>query len=244
MQARPDANIPPHELDWTADRIRAFWDYYSANEALDDSYFSKQAGRSLLAYVSRKVRIGTAVDIGCGCGDLIGYLLDRGIQARGADQSPASVARVNARFAESPSFRGAVVGTGALPDGTADTAFILEVVEHLDDATLDSILREAHRVLRPGGQLVVTTPNQENLGARKVYCPDCGAVFHRMQHVRAWSAESLSARVGTHGFECLSAEAIALSPFAGWRDLAWRVAYPLFMKKRPNLIYIGKKGAE
>src|SRR5439155_25023167 len=191
--------------------------------------------QSLLTYISRKIRIETAVDIGCGRGELIGYLLDRGIDARGADQSPTSVERVNDRFSGSPRFRGAVVGTGALPDATADTAFILEVVEHLDDATLAGVLNEARRVLKPGGHLVLTTPNEEDLDARKVFCPECGSVFHQMQHVRCWSADSLSASAGAHGFERVSAEAIALSPFTGWRDLAWRVTYPRLMKKRPNL---------
>ena len=51
----------------------------------------------------------------------------------------------------------------------------------------------------------------------------------------------LSATAAKYGFERVSAEAIALSPFTGWRDLAWRVAYPRLMKKRPNLVWIGRK---
>lgn len=241
MQARRDTAVHPHELAWTPERVQSFWDYYSANEALADTYFGRQVGRSLLGYIKRKIRIGSAVDIGCGAGDLIGYLLARGIDAYGADQSPASVERVNSRFEGSKHFKGAVVGTRALPDEAADTAFILEVIEHVDDPALESILSEAHRVLKPGGHVVLTTPNEENLAANKMFCPGCGAVFHRVQHVRSWSADSLSAAVKRYGFETVSAEGTVLSPFTGWRNLLWRTAYPIVMKRRPNLIYIGRK---
>ena len=46
-------------------------------------------------------------------------------------------------------------------DSSFDTAFITDVVEHLTPAELAAALAEAHRVLRPGGRLVVhTSPNR------------------------------------------------------------------------------------
>lgn len=44
-----------------------------------------------------------------------------------------------------------------LPSGCADTVVLEHVVEHLDDPA--AVLREAHRLLRPGGRVVFTTPN-------------------------------------------------------------------------------------
>ena len=44
-------------------------------------------------------------------------------------------------------------------DGSFDTCTILEVMEHMDRERQAVALTEAHRVLRRGGQLVISTPN-------------------------------------------------------------------------------------
>jgi SAM-dependent methyltransferase len=51
-----------------------------------------------------------------------------------------------------------------LPDGFADFAFALPVVEHLPQT--GQFFAEARRILRPGGLLVIATPNAVELGAR------------------------------------------------------------------------------
>src|SRR5207244_3821228 len=51
------------------------------------------------------------------------------------------------------------LNTGALPyrSGAFDRATCLEVIEHVIDPL--QLLRELHRVLRPAGRLILTTPN-------------------------------------------------------------------------------------
>lgn len=51
-----------------------------------------------------------------------------------------------------------------LPDASVDLAYSVEVLEHLEDQF--TFLREVHRVLRPGGRFVVTTPNVLSLTSR------------------------------------------------------------------------------
>jgi SAM-dependent methyltransferase len=238
----PDT-VVPHEIDWTPERIARFWDYTSSNAALADSYFAKMVGPSLLKFVSKRIKIGTAVDIGCGPGDLIGMLIKAGHEAVGVDSSPGSLAKVSERFGGNPLFKGAYQNDGRidLPDASADSAFMLEVVEHMEDAILTASLQEARRILRPGGHLVLTTPNQENLDASRVMCPECGGIFHRIQHVRTWSADTLRAAVEKLGFSTVAAEPTVLSPYGGPLGAAYKLAYPRLRGRKPHLVYIGRK---
>jgi 2-polyprenyl-3-methyl-5-hydroxy-6-metoxy-1,4-benzoquinol methylase len=48
-----------------------------------------------------------------------------------------------------------------VPDHSFDTIISTEVIEHLENPR--AIFREFHRLLRPGGVLIVTTPNQESV---------------------------------------------------------------------------------
>lgn len=63
----------------------------------------------------------------------------------------------------------------------------------------DALVAEVARVLQPGGRFVRTTPNQEDLGSRKVACPECGSVFHRVQHLESIDGATLRALLARHG---------------------------------------------
>jgi 2-polyprenyl-3-methyl-5-hydroxy-6-metoxy-1,4-benzoquinol methylase len=226
--------VAMHDVAWTPEKIERFWNYYSQNSALSDTYFAAQVGRHLIDFVASKIRIGTALDFGCGRGDLIGHLLKK-TEACGIDQSAESVAMVNHRFQHHPRFRGAFVEASMPP---VDTVFALEVVEHMDDVALGDLLANVQRLLKPGGHLVVTTPNNENLSAAKRICPDCGCVFHQMQHVRSWTSSTLEAYLVRFGFRG-TATPMLLSDKNGLKR-AVHLALHRLRGTRPNLVFIGQ----
>jgi SAM-dependent methyltransferase len=96
------------------------------------------------------------LDVGCGIGDLIGVARSRCGTVHGCDVSEVAVHEASGR---------GVVGVcadlnrGALPyrSGAFDCVTCLEVVEHVVDPL--QLLGELHRVLRPAGRLIMTTPN-------------------------------------------------------------------------------------
>lgn len=221
-----------HQIEWTPERIERFWDYYSDNKSLEGTYFASMSGQQLIDYVRKRIRIGVAVDIGCGRGDLIGFLLNRRIRAYGMDQSNDSVELVRKRFSSNALF----LGAGDQPP-PADTAFMLEVVEHMDDEALGKALASIRRILKPGGHLIITTPNNEDLDKGKIMCPECGCIFHRMQHVRRWSADTLASYVERHGFEAITCAPYRLGCRVGLMGLLDKIR---FRHEKPNLIYIGR----
>jgi SAM-dependent methyltransferase len=237
--------VQQHEVEWTPEQVKRFWDFYSTNPGAEDSYFAKMVGPALLKLVRKHIKIGTALDLGCGPGELMAFLVAAGHDTYGVDSSPASIEKVARRFENVPHFRGAarVDGTIDLADAIADTAFMIEVVEHMNDEALAAALSEARRVLRPGGHIVITTPNEENLDASRTMCPECGGTFHRVQHVRSWSSRTLSACLERHGFLTVISAGTVLSTYKP--PLAWlyRAAYPILRGRKPHLVYIGKKAA-
>lgn len=109
--------------------------------------------------------VGRAVlEIGCGRGELACELVTgNSPPARliAADFAHAAVrlgrVRAASREIAGVTWMVADVQHIGLPDASVDTVISCETIEHLPDPV--QALREFHRVLRPGGRLILTTPN-------------------------------------------------------------------------------------
>lgn len=245
----PDETPKPHPVIWTPERIARFWDANTAGEASQADYFSHHAGPAILRAVERStaLRGRRVLDYGCGPGHLLGHLIARGARVLGLEFSPASVAAVARRFEGDPCFRGVVLATSlpsALPPGEEDVVMLVEVVEHLDDASLHATLDEIRRLLAPGGRVMITTPNDEDLTTNTLVCPECSAAFHRWQHVRSFTLTGLVRLLSEHGFrqvECRTTLFADLAPAARLRRLARRaLGRPT---SEPHLLYVGERPA-
>jgi ubiquinone/menaquinone biosynthesis C-methylase UbiE len=120
-------------------------------------------------------------------------------------------------------------------------AILIETVEHMDAHAFQSALGEAYRILKPGGIVVITTPNEENLQANQIMCPNCGCVFHKVQHVRSWSHQSLGDAMHDIGFERVMCAPVLFSPYARPLRQFHRLRLALRRAKLPHLMYIGRK---
>jgi SAM-dependent methyltransferase len=115
-----------------------------------------------LPVVEQVVTSGGVVDVGPGRGEWLTLLRDRGIPAYGVEAHP--------RFVDACRMKGLTVINGdaishlwELPSAKLDMVTSFHVVEHLDTEELLGLIAAAHHALRPGGCLVLETPNPTNL---------------------------------------------------------------------------------
>jgi 2-polyprenyl-3-methyl-5-hydroxy-6-metoxy-1,4-benzoquinol methylase len=105
----------------------------------------------------RKISGECLVDVGCGAGNLYDHVCSHFSRYIGVD-----VARYE-EFPDQAEFCRFDLNTGRipLPDQSADVVAALEVIEHLENPR--DFMRNLVRIAKPGGWVIVTTPNQLSL---------------------------------------------------------------------------------
>ena len=98
-------------------------------------------------------------------------------------------------------------------DNQFDVVCCLDAIEHLLARDLEVTLRELLRVVKPGGLVLYSTPNSENLKSKTVFCPSCCSEFHRWQHLRRWTPETLGDRLSDLGYDVRFCEGLNFCDF-------------------------------
>jgi SAM-dependent methyltransferase len=134
------------------------------------------------------------LDVGCGRGEFLELLRDRGVGARGIDINPAmvEVCRGKGLHAETGDALAYVRG---LPDSSLGGLFAAQVVEHLEPRHLMRLLDAAFDKLRPGAPIVLETIN-----------PACWFAFFEsyirdLTHVRPVHPDTLKYLLIATGFQ-------------------------------------------
>jgi 2-polyprenyl-3-methyl-5-hydroxy-6-metoxy-1,4-benzoquinol methylase len=194
------------KLVWTDELIGRFWDYMAEKPKADQKYFTYQNSKGIVNFLSYFTELKglKVLDFGCGKGFLIDRLLKRGSRVWGLDFSDDSISHVNLNFDSRMNWMGGIRGQGEkIPfyDDFFDIIVCVETIEHVHDNYLKNMFKELLRILKPSGIILFTTPNNEVIEDNFVYCPSCETSFHRMQHVRNWSVQSLGEYLRNSGFQ-------------------------------------------
>ena len=130
----------------------------------DVDYFAERKAEHLVRFVGDGFAAPTessVLDVGCGVGTTDAHLTARFASVDGVDVSAESIEQA---VAANPSVRYQVYDGNTLPfaDASFDVAFAACVLHHVEPGRRLAFTREMHRVVRPGGVVMVFEHNPVN----------------------------------------------------------------------------------
>jgi len=148
----------------------------------------------LVPYAELFAGASNVLDVGCGRGEFLALLAERGIAARGIDVNESMV-EVCRQKGLAASREDALAYLRAQPSGSLGGLLAAQVVEHLDPGYLTNLLDASWAALRPGSVVVLETIN-----------PACWFAFFEsyirdITHVRPLHPETLKYLLLASGFE-------------------------------------------
>jgi 2-polyprenyl-3-methyl-5-hydroxy-6-metoxy-1,4-benzoquinol methylase len=192
--------------------IQRYW--HQAKLELLDWFFTLEAGDRVL-------------DVGCGSGVFANHLASYGGRVMAIDGNAEAIAYAAATFAsDAVDFQLGHLHALDLEPNSFDRATCLEVIEHVYPAQVTALLASLRSLLRPGGTLLLTTPNYRGLWPLVEWAADRFAPtahMDRSQHINRYSRARLSQTLRDAGFEIAALRTYStIAPFAS--ALSWPLA--------------------
>ncbi len=139
------------------------------------------------------------LDVGCGRGEFLDLLRERGVAARGIDTNREMVQVCHERGLVADE-GDALACLGGLPDASLGGLFSAQVVEHLEPGYLLRLLDTAFLKLRPGATLILETINATSWSAF------FSSYIRDITHIRPLHPDTLRYFVTASGFQQVRVE--------------------------------------
>jgi len=190
----------PADAQLSALYTQEYYDAWGLRDAAEAVRVAKLATFDrLLARVERYVRPGALLDVGCATGFLLEAADRRGWEPHGVELSPYASRVAQRRFGASQVACGRLEDA-TFPDGFFAAVTMTDLIEHVPDPV--GTARGAHRLLRPGGVLCLSTPK---VGCLSYHLMGSHWTQYKSEHLQYFSpaaATRLLTRVGFGVVEC------------------------------------------
>lgn len=175
--------------------------------------------------VERYAPKGRVLDVGCGRGDFLQMMLDKGWECFGLELDK----RVGERSKKGLDLRCGSLSDVRFPDSYFEAVTFWHVFEHVKEP--EWTLKECSRILKPGGLLVLAVPNTASLQAKV----GGSGWFHLDPpfHMYHYSTENVTKLLEKNGFEVLRVRHFSFeyNPYGFLQSVYNRIGF------RNNLFY-------
>ena len=211
---------------------------YQYNAIKNGSSFRKFWHSAKLELFEKKLKfynVKNILDLGCGSGNASFYLYKKNFDVFGADiaQSAINFCKVRAKNKKINLNNFKIFDGKKIPfkDNEFDAVLSSEVIEHLNDPLAH--LKEAKRVLKKKGILLITTPNYHSLWKPLEFFPDKLSLTPKMkgeQHIFFFNPKNFKNLLNKSGFELIELSSYyGLSPFFSFISI--KLARKFFKKE-------------
>lgn len=195
---RKDYITASEPADHETEFVEKYWTTVWEREGGPQGHIERIPGKdeylAMTPHIEKLSKNARILDGGCGLGDWTLYFARRGFSVVGLDLSRQTVGQLCIRFPEAQFVDGDIRKLD-FPDSSFDVYFSWGVFEHFESG-LQECVREAFRILKPGGQLFVSVPldnlRQAFLGAfRRPYSTEGVLRFYQWRLTRFELAREL-----------------------------------------------------
>ena len=229
-----------HEVEWNNEQVSNFWNQIYNRGTTG---FADCSAGTILNIIKKKISLkGRILDYGAGNGNFTKVLCEKLLKSSISccEYSECAVNKLTNSLGNYKNFEGAFL-IDNIQQKEFDAVFVLEVIEHLSEEQLNTFFIRINSLLRKGGRLIITVPNNENIDSKKVLCPECGAIFHPIQHLKSYNAELLIKTCRRNGFEKYLIKQSYLNTKVTMKNWLKKIFFFIAKNESPNLIGIFTK---